>query len=106
MVAIKDGSFTRFRCHTGHGFTAPVLSTRARENVENTLWSALAQLEEREVLLKEMEQTMRDHSGDAQAAEAYAAELNKARGFALRLRNLLKDPALWDESSARDDSRS
>jgi two-component system, chemotaxis family, protein-glutamate methylesterase/glutaminase len=104
MVAIEDGSFTRYRCHTGHGFTSLALATRARKNVENTLWSALAQLEEREVLLQEMEQTMRHHSGGKNAAEAYAGERDKTRRFALRLRSVLKDPALRDEPNAGEES--
>ena len=102
MVAVKDGSFTRYRCHTGHGFTASALSTHARQNVEKTLWSALAQLEEREVLLQEMERTMRDLSGATQTLEAYDAERHEVQRFARRLRRLLMDPALHEDANRND----
>ena len=46
MVAIEEGPIRRFRCHTGHGFTAGALSDRAVTQIEKTLWAALAQLEE------------------------------------------------------------
>ncbi len=42
IVAVQDGSLTRYRCHTGHGFTPSALSTHGRQNIEATLWSALA----------------------------------------------------------------
>jgi two-component system chemotaxis response regulator CheB len=98
MVAVQDGSFTRYRCHTGHGFTPSALSGHARQNVEKTLWSALAQLEEREVLLQEMERTMRDLSGPT-AADAYGSEKREVQRFARRLRELLTDPALHEDAS-------
>jgi two-component system chemotaxis response regulator CheB len=99
MVAVNDGSFTRYRCHTGHGFTPSALSAHARENVEKTLWSALAQLEEREVLLQEMERTVSDLSGPTETVNAYGAERDRVQRFATRLRELLRDPALHEDTS-------
>ena len=104
MVAVKDGSFTRYRCHTGHGFTPSALSAHARENVEKTLWSALAQLEEREVLLQEMERTVRDLSGTSETADAYGAERDRAQRFATRLRQLLTDPALREDVTTHEEA--
>jgi two-component system, chemotaxis family, protein-glutamate methylesterase/glutaminase len=105
MVAVKDGSFTRYRCHTGHGFTPSALSTHSRQNVEKTLWSALAQLEEREVLLEEMQRTVRDLSGAGQTTDAYGAERHEVQRFAKRLRQLLTDPALHEEANG-DEAKS
>jgi two-component system chemotaxis response regulator CheB len=98
MVAVQDGSFTRFRCHTGHGFTPSALSAHARHNVDKTLWSALAQLEEREVLLREMERTMNDLSGSPEVVNAYGTERYRVQRFAARLRKLLTDPALREDT--------
>jgi len=102
MVAVQDGSFRRYRCHTGHGFTPCALSAHARQNVEKTLWSALAQLEEREVLLREMEQTMRDLSGAKQGLDAYSGERHKVQRLARRLRNLLTDSALREDGNGNE----
>jgi two-component system chemotaxis response regulator CheB len=46
----------RFRCHTGHSFTAEALLDSQSEKIEETLWVSLRMLEERKNLLKNMDQ--------------------------------------------------
>lgn len=92
MVAIQEGSIRRFRCHTGHGFTAESLLEEALPRIENSLWGALAQLEEREVLLLELEQSTQ--MADRELAARYAAEAQQMRRLARALRELASDPAL------------
>ena len=82
MVAIRSGQLQRFRCHTGHAFTSESLAESARRFIEDTLWSALAQLEQYQVLL--------DQGSDAKAARR-AKEL---KALSLRVRHLAMDPAL------------
>ncbi|HUR63881.1 MAG TPA: chemotaxis protein CheB [Candidatus Thermoplasmatota archaeon] len=45
---------TRYRCHTGHSFTAPVLLAEQTAKIEETLWVSLRMLEERRNLLMTM----------------------------------------------------
>lgn len=40
----------RYRCHTGHSFTAPALLESQSERIEETLWTALRMFEERKNL--------------------------------------------------------
>src|SRR5262249_42484951 len=54
--ALEEGSIRRFRCHTGHGFSERALADQSLMKIEETLWSALAQMEEREVLIRELEE--------------------------------------------------
>jgi two-component system chemotaxis response regulator CheB len=44
----------RYRCHTGHAFTASSLSAAQSEKIEETLWFALRMLEERRNLFDAM----------------------------------------------------
>jgi two-component system chemotaxis response regulator CheB len=44
----------RYRCHTGHSFTAPVLLAEQTAKIEETLWIALRMFEERRNLLMTM----------------------------------------------------
>lgn len=44
----------RFRCHTGHSFTAAALLTSQTEKIEESLWVSLRMLEERRNLLNSM----------------------------------------------------
>jgi two-component system chemotaxis response regulator CheB len=45
---------TRFRCHTGHAFTERHLCEQQGEAVEESLWSAVRALAEKEKLLRQM----------------------------------------------------
>jgi two-component system chemotaxis response regulator CheB len=51
---IDDPDAQRYRCHTGHSFTAPALLTSQSEKIEETLWVSLRMLEERKNLLNNM----------------------------------------------------
>ena len=46
----------RFRCHTGHSYTAKTLLDTQSEKIEETLWVSLRMLEERRNLLNNMDQ--------------------------------------------------
>lgn len=51
---LRDGGITRYRCHTGHSFTADELQESKRQELENTFWVAMRILEERRNLLQKM----------------------------------------------------
>lgn len=44
----------RFRCHTGHAYTADTLAAHASDMVEESLWSTLRAMEEQLLLLRQM----------------------------------------------------
>ncbi|AYL95233.1 chemotaxis protein CheB [Mucilaginibacter celer] len=48
---IKKGSFLRYRCHTGHAYTAASLVAEQTNKIEETMWVALRMFEERRNLL-------------------------------------------------------
>lgn len=97
MVAIKEGTFTRYRCHTGHAFSPMTLADISRDQIEKTIYAALAQTEERAALLVEMEHTLRDQPDGEKSAARYASEREKTQGLKTRLRELLGDFALQRE---------
>jgi two-component system chemotaxis response regulator CheB len=51
---MKDPDGERYRCHTGHTFTAAALSNDQSKKIEETLWIALRMFEERKNLSKNM----------------------------------------------------
>jgi two-component system chemotaxis response regulator CheB len=51
---VKHGNVLRFRCHTGHAFTADALAESSQHTLEETLWVALRMMEERKYLLASM----------------------------------------------------
>jgi two-component system chemotaxis response regulator CheB len=50
---VGDGSPLRYRCHTGHAFSAMALESQQRTGAENALWSAVRRLEEKLLLARE-----------------------------------------------------
>ncbi|KQQ36230.1 hypothetical protein ASF61_08585 [Duganella sp. Leaf126] len=53
----------RFRCHTGHAFTARALAAQQRQAVEEALWSALRALQEQLRLEQELLHPDLQHTG-------------------------------------------
>lgn len=97
MVAIEEGSIRRFRCHTGHAYSERALLDRSLPVIEETLWSALAQAEERETLLRELAQARRPQ--EPQVAAAYESKAQQMHSLIDRLRQLRQDP-VFDRSAA------
>ena len=54
LLRVRDAIPTRFRCHTGHAFTALSLEDELQDKVENAAWSAVRTLQEHAMLLREM----------------------------------------------------
>lgn len=52
----------RFRCHTGHSFTANVLLAEQTQNLENALWSAIRAMEEKVTFSRQMAERMETHN--------------------------------------------
>ncbi|MVN74793.1 chemotaxis protein CheB [Hymenobacter sp. HMF4947] len=83
---IDHGKLQRFRCHTGHAFTADALAESSRKSLEETLWVALRMMEERKNLLANMA-THQSPKWNAQQEERLATlkgHVNRMREFLLK----------------------
>jgi two-component system, chemotaxis family, protein-glutamate methylesterase/glutaminase len=69
---IEEGKIVRFRCRTGHAYTAQSLLEELTEDVEDTLWTAVRSLEEKASLMRHIAWHLREH-GDA-SADRYLTE--------------------------------
>ncbi len=56
LVRVRNAVPVRFRCHTGHAFTALSLEDELRGKVEDVAWSAIRSLQEHAMLLQELVQ--------------------------------------------------
>lgn len=54
LLALKEGSLLRFRCHTGHAFSADSLLAAVTATTENQLWNAVRSLDENILLLNHL----------------------------------------------------
>jgi two-component system, chemotaxis family, protein-glutamate methylesterase/glutaminase len=72
----------RYRCHTGHSFTAATLLTSQNETIEETLWVSLRMFEERKNLLNNMaarEKHRRLKSSYSEKAEETQVHIERIR---------------------------
>ena len=75
LTMLREDVITRFRCHTGHAFSAETLLESAAEAIEARLWDAVRAVDETVMLLNHLGEEL------AKAGKAAAAErcFDKAR---------------------------
>ena len=82
---LNHGKVQRFRCHTGHAFTADSLLLHSQQNIEETLWVAMRMMEERKNLLSSI--IARDggaySAAQAERLEEITKHINRMRAFLL-----------------------
>ncbi|MDQ6882159.1 MAG: chemotaxis protein CheB, partial [Pseudomonadota bacterium] len=66
----------RYRCHTGHAFTARTLESLQSQVTEHAMWSSVRSLKERELLLRRLAAVSRA-TGDEHQAHAGEAEAER-----------------------------
>jgi two-component system, chemotaxis family, protein-glutamate methylesterase/glutaminase len=79
LVKISEGGLFRFRCHTGHGFSAETLLEGLMETIGRLIWQTTRAFQEGSMLLEHIGQHMQENGGSAQADIflAKARELNQ-----------------------------
>jgi two-component system, chemotaxis family, protein-glutamate methylesterase/glutaminase len=60
LARLVEGNIIRFRCHTGHAFTASTLLAELSKSVEELLWQGMRGMEETNLLLKNIEKHLRE----------------------------------------------
>lgn len=79
LVRIKEGSSFRFRCHTGHGYSADTLMQHLMETIGELVWQTVRGFQEGGMLLDHIGRHMQEH-GEAAQAEKFlekGRELNR-----------------------------
>jgi two-component system, chemotaxis family, protein-glutamate methylesterase/glutaminase len=97
LSALKDGGRTRFRCHTGHAFSADSLLTTITEHVEDSLYSAIRGVEESVMLLNHIG----DHFAEVNQPRLAAVYFNKAKEAEARAA-LVRQAVLAHEQLSQD----
>ena len=107
LLQMKEDAPLRFRCHTGHAYTADSLLSDITEGVEDSLWNAIRSIEESVRLLRHMADHMADGNGNDGLAEAFRRKAGEAqsrsdlvRRAAMRHEGLSTDKAADDGESS------
>lgn len=88
LVSIKEGKLIRYRCHTGHAYTANSLLVDVSKNVEESLWKAVRSLEETIILLEASGKQFAE-GGNATAAEQFYQKAQETRNRSERTREFI-----------------
>lgn len=94
LVRIQEGPIVRFRCHTGHAFSLQTLLAEVDEAIDTTLWGAVRAIEERILLLQELEQAARDQQ-DLVMAQECAAQARTTAQHVQKIRELVLSHTLF-----------
>jgi two-component system chemotaxis response regulator CheB len=100
LATFRDGSLTRFRCHTGHAVSMATLLEAGTEQVEQRLMDALRALDETIMLLNRMGEDYASKGHIAVAEQCF----NRARDAYERSRPI-REAALDNEELTTDDVR-
>jgi two-component system chemotaxis response regulator CheB len=100
LSALRDGNLMRFRCHTGHAFSADSLLAAVTESVEEGLYSAMRGIEESELLLNHLG----DHFAEVNQPKLAALYFKKANEAKKRAQ-LIRQAVLTHEQLSNDSLR-
>jgi len=98
LVQIEEGPIVRFRCHTGHAFSLKSLMAQVNEAIDTGLWDTLRAVEERVMLLFQMEQ-LAQASGAGDEATRLHQEAEASEKRIQPLRELVLDPLFFSHAS-------
>ncbi|MGH8665545.1 MAG: chemotaxis protein CheB [Burkholderiales bacterium] len=97
LLQLKEGDRVRFRCHTGHAYSAEALVAGMDPAIEESLWSSIRALQEKILLVRHLEGHAR-----AQQDERGAEVLGQLAEHAQRRADLLRR-AVWQAEVAPAD---
>lgn len=77
LLQVNDQTMLRFRCHTGHAFSAASLFAEVAETIEESLWNTIRAIEERVMLLQHVSRHAQQ-TGDNATSEQLMAQAREA----------------------------
>jgi two-component system chemotaxis response regulator CheB len=103
LTLLKDGSIRRYRCHTGHAYSADALVESTTEQVEHQLWRAVRSLDETVLLLNQLGEEFAKN-GDTRAAEFCFSRAREAyqRSQPIREAAMGAEPVTADEAEGTE----
>jgi two-component system chemotaxis response regulator CheB len=77
LLQLSEGGRERFRCHTGHAFSADGLLATLTENIEESLWNAVRSVEESVILLRHLARHLKDK--DPKSSQEFLRKAEEAQ---------------------------
>jgi two-component system, chemotaxis family, protein-glutamate methylesterase/glutaminase len=99
LIRLVEGKFIRFRCHTGHAFTASALLAEVTKTVEDKLWQGMRGLEETAMLLDKISEHF-DSQGSSDSSRFF-----KRKAASIRKRARTIHDSVFQQEQISEDLR-
>ena len=103
LTEIREGRILRFRCHTGHAFSASSLLASVTESIEDLLFGALRAVDEVSMLLNHLGQHCED-AGEIETATEFRAKAEEFRRRGRVIRKAAMDNEPLDQEQLQESS--
>ncbi|MCF0062837.1 chemotaxis protein CheB [Dyadobacter chenwenxiniae] len=104
LTLLKDGNISRFRCHTGHAYSADALLDAITEKIEDSLYSAIRGVDESMLLLNHIGDHFAEANHKRLAAQYFQkAQLAQQRSELVRQAVMLQTQLGTDELAVNQD---
>jgi two-component system chemotaxis response regulator CheB len=90
LIRIQEDKLTRFRCHTGHGYTEDALLEAIMQGTGESIWQVTRGLQESIMLLEHMGKHIRE-AGDSNRAEKFFSKARELEKQASRFQELARE---------------
>ena len=87
LLQLQEGRMLRYRCHTGHAFSANALLLMLTESIEDSLWSTVRGIEESVMLMRHMAQHLAN-VGDTVMAARFEVKAEESDRRAKQIKQL------------------
>ena len=91
LLKLKEAGRIRFRCHTGHAYSAESLVAAISDGIEESLWVAIRTLEEGALLLNELSLLASAHGHGGNGGARYAIRAEEAHRQSEQIRTLVNN---------------
>jgi two-component system chemotaxis response regulator CheB len=98
LLRIKNGGGLRFRCHTGHAYTADALLAELTESIESVLWTAVRTVQESSLLMGHIAEHVRQSGQQSDLAAKY----DRKAADAMRRSELVRDALVGLETLSNE----
>jgi two-component system chemotaxis response regulator CheB len=99
LLQLKEGTRTRFRCHTGHAYSIASLLAAVSEGIEDSLWTAIRSLEQGQLLMCRVADHLRTaHNSEEATLLLERADEARRQSDVLRRLVMAREPLPVDEA--------
>ena len=89
LTEYAEGKIRRYRCHTGHAHSSESLLAGIDENIERSTWEVMRGMEESQLLLNHLADSLAEQDGQSPVVAAYRARAAELADRSQRIKEMI-----------------